>query len=37
MEIVMDLPGGGGIGDPRGRDPERIAADLRDGYVTEPE
>ncbi|NDB72574.1 MAG: hydantoinase B/oxoprolinase family protein, partial [Proteobacteria bacterium] len=36
MEIVMDLPGGGGIGDPRGRDPERIAADLRDGYVTAP-
>lgn len=26
--------GGGGYGDPRRRDPARLAADLRDGYVT---
>ena len=26
--------GGGGYGDPREREPERVAADVRDGYVT---
>jgi N-methylhydantoinase B len=33
-EIVMGLPGGGGCGDPLTRDPRRVAADVRDGYVT---
>jgi N-methylhydantoinase B len=33
-EIVMGLPGGGGCGDPLTRDPWRVAADVRDGYVT---
>src|SRR5262249_52600257 len=33
-EIVMGLPGGGGFGDPLARDPQRVGADVRDGYVT---
>ena len=30
----LETPGGGGFGDPRTRDPERIARDVRLGYVT---
>jgi N-methylhydantoinase B len=26
--------GGGGFGDPRGRDPETVAEDVREGYVS---
>ncbi|GJD52526.1 Acetophenone carboxylase delta subunit [Methylobacterium crusticola] len=33
--VVMESSGGGGFGDPRERDPERIAEDLADGYVTQ--
>ena len=29
-----DNPGGGGYGDPRGRDPERLDRDRADGLVT---
>ena len=32
--LIVELPGGGGLGDPRGRDRERIRADLEAGYVT---
>lgn len=32
--LVLDLPGGGGVGDPRERDPARLAADLASGYVS---
>ena len=32
--LVVELPGGGGLGDSRRRDPERIRADLEAGYVT---
>lgn len=32
--IVMDAAGGGGYGDPRERDPDLIARDLRDGKVS---
>ena len=32
--LVLSLPGGGGIGDPFTRDPERVAADVRDGLVS---
>ena len=32
--LVVELPGGGGLGDPRRRDPERIRADLKAGYIT---
>jgi N-methylhydantoinase B len=32
--IQLTMPGGGGSGDPRGRPPERIRADVRAGYVT---
>ena len=32
--LIVELPGGGGLGDPHGRDPERIRADLEAGYVT---
>jgi N-methylhydantoinase B len=30
----LDTPGGGGFGDPLDRDPERVVADLREGYVS---
>ena len=34
--VVMQSSGGGGWGDPRGRDAAALAEDLADGYVTEP-
>jgi N-methylhydantoinase B len=33
-ELVIGLPGGGGYGDPLERDPERVAADVAEGYVS---
>ncbi|HQY30552.1 MAG TPA: hypothetical protein PK691_04670, partial [Thermomicrobiales bacterium] len=33
-EIMLDLPGGGGMGDPANRDPQLIERDLLNGYVT---
>ena len=30
----LDTPGGGGYGDPFERDPERVFADVREGYIT---
>jgi N-methylhydantoinase B len=30
----LDTPGGGGFGDPLTRDPERVLADLREGYIS---
>lgn len=33
-ELVLRIPGGGGFGDPRERDPLKVAADLEAGYVT---
>jgi len=33
-ELVLRLPGGGGLGDPRRRDPRWIARDVAAGYVT---
>jgi len=35
MRLVMRYPGGGGYGPPEARDPAALAADLRDGYVTD--
>ncbi len=32
--IRLELPGGGGIGDPRTRDPETVAANVRDGLIS---
>jgi N-methylhydantoinase B len=32
--VTLDAAGGGGCGDPLERDPERVAADVADGYVT---
>ena len=32
--VSLDPPGGGGYGDPRDRDPERVLADVVDGYVS---
>ena len=32
--IVMETPGGGGLGDPRRRDPEMVERDVRNGYVS---
>lgn len=32
--VVLQMPGGGGFGDPAERDPAMIAHDLREGYVT---
>ena len=35
VEIRIDSPAGGGWGDPKERDPERVLRDVRDGYVSE--
>jgi N-methylhydantoinase B len=35
--LVLELPGGGGMGDPRTRDPALVARDIRDGVVTAEE
>jgi N-methylhydantoinase B len=32
--LLLELPGGGGIGDPATRDPMAVARDVRDGLVT---
>ena len=32
--LVLELPGGAGMGDPLTRDPEQVAADVRDGLVS---
>jgi N-methylhydantoinase B len=32
--ITVELPGGGGYGPPRKRDPERVLQDVREGYVS---
>ena len=32
--VVLEAPGSGGYGDPRGRDPTALSEDLLDGYVT---
>ena len=32
--LLLITPGGGGYGDPRERDPARVAEDVREGYVT---
>ena len=33
--IEMEMPGGGGYGDPTAREPERVLDDLLDGYISE--
>jgi N-methylhydantoinase B len=33
--LTVHMPGGGGVGDPRERAKEAIAADIKDGYVSE--
>jgi N-methylhydantoinase B len=35
--ICLGLPGGGGFGDPRTRDPQRVADDVLDGLITAEE
>lgn len=32
--LILELPGGGGMGDPRARDPALLARDIRDGLVS---
>jgi N-methylhydantoinase B len=32
--IRLELPGGGGFGDPAERDPEQVALDVADGLVS---
>lgn len=32
--LIVELPGGGGLGDPRRRSPEHVRADLAEGYVS---
>ncbi|MDP6706921.1 MAG: hydantoinase B/oxoprolinase family protein [Alphaproteobacteria bacterium] len=32
--LVLEMPGGGGYGDPKTRDPELVALDVRDGLVS---
>ncbi len=33
--FCLDTPGGGGLGNPFERDPERVLNDVRNGYVTQ--
>ncbi len=33
--LILELPGGGGMGDPKERDPALVARDVRDGLVSE--
>jgi N-methylhydantoinase B/oxoprolinase/acetone carboxylase alpha subunit len=33
-EVLIDSPGGGGYGDPRERDPERVARDVKQEFVS---
>ena len=35
--IRLGLPGGGGVGDPRTRDPQRVLDDVLDGFITAEE
>lgn len=35
--ICLGLPGGGGFGDPRTRDPQRVLDDVLDGLITADE
>jgi N-methylhydantoinase B len=35
--IRLELPGGGGFGDPHARDPHRVLDDVRDGMITAEE
>jgi N-methylhydantoinase B len=35
--IRLGLPGGGGVGDPRARDPQRVRDDVLDGFITAEE
>ncbi len=32
--LMLYLPGGGGMGNPAGRDPARVASDVRDGLIS---
>ncbi len=32
--LVLEMPGGGGLGDPKSREVARVAADVRDGLVS---
>ena len=32
--VRVEIPGGGGFGDPRDRDPEKVRQDVRNGYVS---
>ena len=32
--VILETPGGGGVGDPRSRDPDRVAEDVREGLVS---
>ena len=32
--LIVEMPGGGGYGDPLSRDPERVADDVRNGLVS---
>jgi N-methylhydantoinase B len=32
--LIVEMPGGGGYGEPLGRDPERVADDVRNGLVS---
>lgn len=33
--LILELPGGGGLGDPRERDPAQVAEDVRLGFISE--
>ena len=33
--LIVEMPGGGGLGDPAERDPAQVADDLRNGFISE--
>ena len=34
QKVRLETPGGGGFGDPATRDPQRVARDVRLGYIS---
>ena len=32
--LILEMPGGGGYGDPKAREPERVREDVRNGLVS---
>ena len=33
-ELIIEMPGGGGYGKPKDRDPDKVLEDLKAGFIT---